>query len=78
MKSESCTITRKGQVTIPIRLRRAFRLSEGDRILFREEKGKIIIEPVENRIEAAFGLVKAKKSVSLAEMDEAVKQRARS
>lgn len=53
-------------------------MSEGDRILFREEKGKIIIEPVENRIEAAFGLVKAKKSVSLAEMDEAVKQRARS
>jgi len=70
------TVTRKGQVTIPAEVRRRLGLRRGDRVAFLEEDDRIVLKPVESDVEAAFGLVKAKKSVSLRAMDEAIRARA--
>lgn len=37
-------VTSKGQVTIPIGIRRLMNIKEGDKILFVEENGKIFVE----------------------------------
>ncbi len=40
---ELAKVTSKGQITIPIDIRRKLRIKEGDKILFIEEGGKIYI-----------------------------------
>lgn len=39
---ELARITSKGQITIPIEIRKKLKLKEGDKVLFIEEDGKII------------------------------------
>lgn len=75
MKADISTVTRKGQVTIPVRLRRAFELEEGSHIRFLDDGKRIIIEPVVEDVEAAFGLVKTEKSVSSRQIKEAIRDR---
>ena len=75
MKADMSTVTRKGQVTIPVRLRRAFQLEEGSHIRFRDDGKRIIIEPVVEDVEAAFGLIKTEKSVSSRQMKEVIRSR---
>lgn len=72
---ESSAVTRKGQVTIPARIRRRLGIKEGDRVAFVDEGDRIVLRPAENDIAAAFGLLKAKKSVGLEAMDEAIRRR---
>ena len=40
---ELSRITSKGQVTIPIEIRKKLSLKEGDKVLFLEEEGKVYI-----------------------------------
>ena len=40
---ESAKITSKGQITIPIAIRRLLGVREGDKVLFVEEDGKVVI-----------------------------------
>jgi len=40
---EIAKITSKGQITIPIDIRRRLGVKEGDKVLFLEEQGKIIM-----------------------------------
>lgn len=40
---EVAKVTSKGQITIPIDIRRRLGVKEGDKILFIEEKGKIVM-----------------------------------
>jgi len=42
----SSTVTSKGQMVIPARIRRIFGIKAGTRINFVEESGRIILEPV--------------------------------
>ena len=70
------SVTVKGQVTIPVSLRRKFGLQRGDKVVFKEEDNKIYLQPVQNRVEAAFGIITPSKTATLEEMDEAVKKRA--
>jgi len=70
----AATVTSKGQITIPADVRRALRVSSGDRVEFVE------IEPGRFEIIAATGSVRElkgmfgprKRSVSLDEMNEAI------
>jgi AbrB family looped-hinge helix DNA binding protein len=73
MKTSLVTI--KGQVTIPAKVRRQIGLHQGDRVGFVYEDGRLIILPVIQNIEAAFGLVKAEGSASLDDMKKAVQSR---
>lgn len=67
-------VTSKGQVTIPAPIRKALHIKPGDRVRF-ELKGKdYVLKTAPSRIEDSFGLVKSKRSVTLEEMDEGIKQ----
>ena len=39
------TVSSKGQIVIPASLRRKYRLDEGMTVIFREEKGHLVLEP---------------------------------
>jgi antitoxin PrlF len=71
------TLTSKGQITIPQELRQLLELHSGDKVGFAIEDGHIILFPKLDNIEAAFGLCRAKKGVSLADMDRAIRKRAK-
>jgi len=68
-------VTTKGQVTIPASVRHQLGIHQGDRVGFISEGGKVIILPVIQNIEAAFGLISAEKSVSLNDMEQAIQNR---
>ncbi len=46
MKVETSTVTSKGQLVIPARLRRSFGIKKGTLISFIEDNGRIIIQPI--------------------------------
>jgi len=43
-RMELAKITTKGQITIPIQIRRKLNLKDGDKVIFMEQNGKIIVE----------------------------------
>jgi AbrB family looped-hinge helix DNA binding protein len=49
-------VTRKGQVTIPKEIRDEFGLSEGDKVEWSREDGKIILQPAGSIVERTFGV----------------------
>ncbi len=73
---QTSTVTTKGQVTIPAKLRRQLGIRRGDEVAFFLEDAKVIMVPVKKDIKAAFGLVQATRSVSLKAMEEAIRRRA--
>lgn len=77
----SSAVTTKGQVTVPAEMREKLGIKPGDRVGFIEEDGRLILQPQPQGMAAAFGMLKAKKSASLKDMDAAVadkwKRRAR-
>jgi antitoxin PrlF len=74
---DTSRLTRKGQVTIPVGIRRKLGLRTGDQVAFVQEGDRVLVKPVQKKISAAFGLVKAKRSASLTEMDQAIRKRTR-
>lgn len=48
MTPEYATVKAKGQVVIPVDIRRRFRIDEGTRVAFLEEAGRLFIQPVTN------------------------------
>jgi AbrB family looped-hinge helix DNA binding protein len=73
---QTSAVTRKGQVTIPVGVRKRLGLRQGDRVAFVDEDDRIVLKPVQNDVRAAFGLVKTRRSVTLRRMDEAIRKRA--
>lgn len=51
------TITSKGQVTLPIEIRRALQLKPQDKLIFRIVQGKVEVEPLPMTLEDAYGSV---------------------
>ena len=73
---DTSTVTQKGQVTIPAAVRRKLGLRTGDRVAFVQDGDRVLVQAVEHNVSAAFGLVKSRRSVSLAGMDLAIRTRA--
>ena len=46
MRHEMGTVTSKGQLVIPARLRRRFGIRKGTLVSFQEEEGRLIVQPV--------------------------------
>jgi AbrB family looped-hinge helix DNA binding protein len=73
------TISSKGQITIPKKIRELLRVQAYDKIVFIPlEDGKVMISSRQNPAAALFGMLKQQereKPVSLKEMDAAVKKR---
>ena len=70
------TLTSKGQVTIPADVRKRLGLHPGDQVAFVVEGDEVRIVRREHRIDAAFGICKAKVSVSDEDMEQAIRSRA--
>lgn len=68
----SSSITSKGQVTIPADIRKSLHLTAGKKVKFSCHGNVVTITPVENDINAVFGLLKAKKTVSMGEMESVI------
>lgn len=73
---QTSTLTRKGQVTIPAELRKRLGLHPGDQVDFVVEHGTLRMVRRESHIKAAFGILKADVSVTDADMDDAIRERA--
>ena len=63
MSSGTTTVTRKGQITIPIEVRRALGLNEGDRVMVTQEGGRAIISRAESVAERTAGIAYAYRRV---------------
>ncbi len=46
MATEYATVKSKGQIVIPVDVRRKFQIEEGTRVAFLEEEGRLFIQPV--------------------------------
>jgi AbrB family looped-hinge helix DNA binding protein len=68
-------MTSKGQITLPKEIRTKLGLRQGDRVRFViEDDGRVRLLPAKRDISELVGIVPApKRSLSLDEMDEAVK-----
>ena len=58
MKEHVSTLTRKGQVTIPVEIRRALALKEGDKVAFELEGDKVRLAPQGSIAERTAGMFK--------------------
>lgn len=73
---QTSSITTKGQITIPVEIRKSLGLKSGQQVCFKLEGNMIILQPVKKDVSAAFGLIKTDKTVSLEEMDKAIQDEA--
>lgn len=77
----SSTLTSKGQITIPKKIREMLKLKTSDRVIFVPlEDGKVLMTTETAPAESLFGMLKhraPKKAVSLKVMDEAIARRRR-
>ena len=46
MKSEVPTVTTKGQLVIPSRLRRKYSIKEGTQVAFLEQENRLVLQPL--------------------------------
>jgi len=46
MKTEVATVTTKGQVVIPSKLRRKYSITEGTQVAFLEEENRLVLQPL--------------------------------
>jgi AbrB family looped-hinge helix DNA binding protein len=61
MGIEYATVKAKGQVVIPVDVRRKFQIDEGTRIAFLEEEGRLILQPVTDEfIERTKGILRGR------------------
>lgn len=71
MHEVSCTITSKGQVTIPKRIRRQIGVEIGDKVSFViQESGTVELRPAQYTIERLKGIVRQPQGVSIEDLDE--------
>ncbi len=73
----TATLTSKGQITIPAKVRAALGLTAGDRIEFVEaEEGRFSIIPATKSVKALKGIIrKPAKPVTIEEMNRAIAKR---
>lgn len=72
---QTSSVTQKGQVTIPVTVRRSLGVSTGDEIAFEIEGDRVYLRAVPSRLEASFGIVKARRGATLADMERAIRTR---
>lgn len=74
MKNEFATVTTKGQLVIPSRLRRKFGIRKGTRVAVLEEDHRIILQPITMEfVRSLRGSLKGKSSL----LDSLLKDRKR-
>ncbi len=61
MKENLATITKKGQVTIPVEIRKALGLKPRDKVAFILDHDIVRLEPASSALKAGFGAVKPRR-----------------
>lgn len=56
MVARKTTITRKGQISIPVEIRRALDWKEGDQLAVEREGGRVYIQPARSFAESTAGI----------------------
>jgi len=46
MSGSTVKVTRKGQITIPTNYRKKYKIRQGQKVVFKDAGGKLIIEPI--------------------------------
>lgn len=65
------TVTQKGQVTIPVEIRRKLKVTTGQKISFEEKNGQVVIRPVPDFL-TLMGSLKTKKKYNKKKAHEAI------
>ena len=80
-RMETTRLSSKGQIVLPSSIRNAHRWESGTEFQIQETSEGMLLKPLakpqESRIEDVAGCLKAKRRVSLADMDAAVAQEAK-
>jgi AbrB family looped-hinge helix DNA binding protein len=64
MKTETSTVTTKGQLVIPSRLRRKYGIRKGTRVVFVEDNHRLILQPLTREfIDSLRGWLKGSKAL---------------
>jgi AbrB family looped-hinge helix DNA binding protein len=72
----SAKLTSKGQITLPLPVRKGLGVEVGDRVEFIEENGRFIVVPAIRDARNLKGLIKRPaKPVSIEEMNNAIRKR---
>lgn len=66
------TASAKGQVTIPVNIRKTLGITVGTPIRFVERDGLVVLEKVDVRLSSLCGMVTARNSASLEQMSQAI------
>ena len=75
---ETATITSKGQLVIPARLRRKYRIEPGTKVLFMERNHEIVIQPVTKEfVRSVCGLFKSETPATQMLLKERAKDKER-
>ena len=75
---ETASVTSKGQLVIPARLRRKYRIESGTKILFMERDNEILIQPITKEyVRSVCGIFKSKTSATQALLKERALDRRR-
>src|SRR5690348_1672903 len=53
----SSTLTRKGQITVPVEIRRRLGLERGDKVVFVEEGDVVLLKPAQSIAERTAGIL---------------------
>ena len=76
MKTEVSTVTTKGQLVIPSKLRRKYGIRKGTMVAIVEERGRIVLQPLTPEfIRGLRGSLKGEPSAFKALMDERKRER---
>jgi len=76
MKSEVATVTTKGQLVIPSKLRRKYSIREGTQVAFVEEENRLVLQPLTPEfIRTLRGSLKGEPSAAKILQDERKRER---
>lgn len=75
VKELRTVVTRKGQVTVPVEIRRELGLKQGDKVAFILDEGEVRLERTGSVVQATAGVFKSRKRpLSAEELRESAEQ----
>ena len=73
---DTSTLTQKGQIVVPSKIRKALGLNQGDKVAFLLQDGKLLLKPVgKNYFDSLRGILKTKGKVLKALLREKKRER---
>jgi len=76
MKTEVSTVTTKGQLVIPAKLRRKYAIREGTQVAFLEEENRLVLQPLTPEfVRSLRGSIKADPSALKILLDDRKRER---